>query len=77
MVFFKEKIPLECAALSEVILKIARMGGCKHRVKASPPGIKTMWTGFQLYHITDVSQYVNLNLRLIGGANGGEFNPNC
>jgi hypothetical protein len=61
-VFFKEKIPEECPVLSEVILKIAQMGGYKPARKVTPPGIKTMWTGFQ--HFTIAAQmYRNMSMK--------------
>jgi hypothetical protein len=61
-VFFKETIPEQCPALSEVILKIARLGGYKHTKHASPPGIETMWTGFQ--HFTIAAQmYRNMSMK--------------
>lgn len=60
-VYFKEKIPKECPPLSEVILKIARLGGYKQSKTGSKPGIKTMWTGFQ--HFTIAAQmYRNMSI---------------
>jgi IS4 transposase len=59
-VFFKEKIPDECPALSEVILRIAQLGGYKPKTKVSPPGIKTLWIGYQ--HFTIAAQmYRNMS----------------
>lgn len=50
-VYFGEKIPKECPKLSEILLKIARMGGYKSTSKNAPPGLKTMWHGFQQFII--------------------------
>ena len=50
-VYFKEPIPDEVPVLSEVILKIARLGGYKPKKGAKEPGIKTMWIGFQKFTI--------------------------
>lgn len=59
-VFFKEKIPDEVPVLSEVILKIAKLGGYKQTQKTTQPGIKTMWIGFQ--HFTIAAQmYRNMS----------------
>lgn len=46
-VYFKEKIPDHPPPLATIILKIARLGGYKNRKNAAPPGIKTLWIGFQ------------------------------
>ncbi len=59
-VFFKEKIPEECPALSEVILRIARLGGYKSKKKASKPGIKTLWIGYQQFTIA-AQMYRNMS----------------
>lgn len=48
-VYFKEKIPKECPRLSSVILKIAQLGGYKPSKQAKPPGIKTLWIGYQQF----------------------------
>jgi hypothetical protein len=58
-VYFKEKIPTELPSLSEVILKIARLGGYKAKKNAQPPGIKTMWLGFQGFTIA-AEMYKNI-----------------
>jgi hypothetical protein len=50
-VYFKEKMPSESPTLASVILKIARLGGYKLNKEAKPPGIKTMWIGFQSFSI--------------------------
>ena len=50
-IFFKEPIPHETPTLGEVINKIARLGGYKPNKKSKPPGIKTMWLGFQAFSI--------------------------
>jgi len=52
-VYFKETIPPRSPPLCEVILRIARLGGYKERKNASPPGIKTLWIGFQ--HFTTIA----------------------
>jgi transposase Tn5 family protein len=59
-VYFKEKIPQECPTLSEVIFRIARLGGYKPRKKSQPPGIKTMWIGFQQFTIA-ARMYQNMS----------------
>lgn len=58
-VYFKEEIPTELPSLSEVILKIARLGGYKSKKNAQPPGIKTMWLGFQGFTIA-AEMYKNI-----------------
>lgn len=50
-VYFKEPIPDKCPSLSEVLLKIARLGGYKPLTNGNPPGVETMWTGFQYFTI--------------------------
>lgn len=59
-VYFKEKIPDECPVLSEVILRIARLGGYKPIKKGRPPGIKTMWIGYQQFTIA-AQMYRNMS----------------
>lgn len=61
-VFFKEKIPKECPVLSEVILRIARLGGHKKTKNGQPPGIKTMWIGFQQFTIA-AQMYRNMSTK--------------
>lgn len=61
-VYFKEKIPQEPPALSEVILKIARLGGYKPIKNGQPPGIKTMWIGFQQFTIA-AQMYRNMSTK--------------
>ncbi|MDI9819922.1 IS4 family transposase, partial [Legionella sp. PL877] len=46
-IYLKEPLPLEPPPLAEVIIQIARMGGYKVQKKSLPPGIKSMWLGFQ------------------------------
>lgn len=46
-VYFNENIPDECPSISEVMLKIARLGGYKPNKHANQPGIKTIWIGYQ------------------------------
>lgn len=50
-VYFKEPIPKNIPTLSEVVIKIARLGGYKQKKDTKPPGIKTMWLGFQKFTI--------------------------
>jgi transposase len=59
-VFFGEKIPEKCPSLSEILLKIARMGGYKSSSKNAPPGVKTMWHGFQQFIIA-TQMYRNMS----------------
>lgn len=59
-VYLNEPIPKEIPFLSEVILKIACLGGYKPRKGASPPGIKTMWIGFQKFSVASV-MYHNMS----------------
>lgn len=59
-VFFKEKVPKEPPSLSEVIIRIARLGGYKPSKNASPPGIKTMWIGYQQFTIA-AQMYRNMS----------------
>lgn len=59
-VYFKEKIPKECPVLSDVILRIARLGGYKKTKNGQPPGIKTMWIGFQQFTIA-AQMYRNMS----------------
>jgi predicted nucleic acid-binding protein len=65
-VYFKETIPLEPPSLSDVIIKIARLGGYKPKKNANPPGIKTMWIGFQLFNVA-TQMYNNVLLRTVYG----------
>jgi Transposase Tn5 dimerisation domain/Transposase DNA-binding len=46
-VYFQEKIPQDPPPLNEVILRIAKLGGYKAKKNSSPPGVKTLWIGFQ------------------------------
>lgn len=48
-IYFKETVPKKPPLLSEIILRIARMGG--HKMKNKLPGIKTMWIGFQSFSV--------------------------
>lgn len=62
-VYFKEKIPEITPTLSEVILRIARLGGYKPTKKQiQPPGIKTMWIGFQNFTIA-AQMYKNMSTK--------------
>ena len=46
-IYFKEPIPNEVPPLSDIILRIAKLGGYKHRKDAKPPGVKIMWLGLR------------------------------
>ncbi len=59
-VYFKEKIPNECPVLSEVILRIARLGGYKLTKQGKPPGIKTLWIGYQQFTVA-AQMYRNMS----------------
>ncbi len=61
-VFFKEKIPDNPPPLCDVILKIARLGGYKPRHNAKPPGIKTMWIGYQKFTVA-AQMYRNMSTK--------------
>lgn len=58
-VYFKENIPLKAPPLAEVILRIARFGGYKNQKNAKPPGIKTMWLGWQGFTVA-AEMYKNI-----------------
>lgn len=59
-VYFNEPIPNECPSVSEVILKIARMGGYKDNKWVNPPGIKTIWIGYQQFTVA-AQMYRNMS----------------
>ncbi len=59
-VYFNEPIPNECPTVSEVMLKIARLGGYKENKWANPPGIKTIWIGYQQFTIA-AQMYRNMS----------------
>jgi hypothetical protein len=59
-VYFNEPIPSECPSISEVMLKIARLGGYKENKWANPPGIKTIWIGYQQFTIA-AQMYRNMS----------------
>jgi hypothetical protein len=59
-VYFKEKVPDESPRLSEVILRIARLGGYKPTKKGQPPGIKTIWIGYQQFTVA-AQMYRNMS----------------
>lgn len=61
-VYFKEKIPDESPILSEVILRIARLGGYKPTKNSQPPGIKTLWIGYQQFTIA-AQMYRNMSTK--------------
>lgn len=58
-VYLKEPVPSQSPSLAEVIIQIARMGGYKVQKKALPPGIKSMWLGFQALGIA-AEMYKNI-----------------
>jgi hypothetical protein len=61
-VYFNEEIPEKCPTVSEVILKIARLGGYKPTKQLNPPGIKTIWIGYQQFTIA-AQVYRNMSRR--------------
>lgn len=48
-VYFNEPIPSKAPTIAVTMQYIARLGGYKPSKKALPPGIKTFWTGFQVF----------------------------
>jgi hypothetical protein len=50
-IYFKESIPSTPPPLSEIIIRIAKFGGYKHHKRARPPGIKTLWLGWQSFTV--------------------------
>ena len=59
-VYFNEPIPNKAPSIATTMQYIARLGGYKPSKKAQPPGIKTFWTGFQVF--TPISQmYRNMS----------------
>lgn len=58
-IFLKEPIPDKPPALAEIILQIARMGGYKVQKASAPPGVKSMWLGFQALNIAS-EMYKNI-----------------
>ena len=48
-VYFNEPIPTKAPPIAMIMQYIARLGGYKPSKKAQPPGIKTFWTGFQVF----------------------------
>jgi hypothetical protein len=61
-VYFNEEIPEKCPTVSEVILKIARLGGYKPTKQLNQPGIKTIWIGYQQFTIA-AQVYRNMSRR--------------
>lgn len=59
-VYFNEPIPDECPTVSVVMLKIARLGGYKDTKWSNPPGIKSIWTGYQQFTIA-AQMYRNMS----------------
>ena len=59
-VYFNEPIPNECPTVSELMLKIARLGGYKDNKWSNPPGIKTIWLGYQQF-TTAAQMYRNMS----------------
>jgi hypothetical protein len=51
-VYLGEAIPSHPPTLKEMVISIARLGGYKPQKRAKPPGIKTMWIGFQALMVT-------------------------
>lgn len=62
-VYFKEPIPTESPSLQDVILKIARLGGYKPHKKAGPPGIKSIWIGYQQFTVAAQMYYNMLSIK--------------
>lgn len=58
-IFLKEPIPESPPPLAEVIVQIARMGGYKIQKASLPPGVKSMWLGFQALGIA-AEMYKNI-----------------
>lgn len=59
-VYFNEPIPDKPPSIATTMQYIARLGGYKPSKKAQPPGIKTFWTGFQVF--TPIAQmYRNMS----------------
>ncbi len=58
-IYLKEPLPSQPPPLAEVIIQIARMGGYKVQKNAHPPGIKSMWLGFQALGIA-AEMYKNI-----------------
>ena len=50
-VYLNEPIPLEPPAVNEVIKRIAMLGGYKPDHYSEPPGLKTMWIGYQQFTV--------------------------
>lgn len=48
-VYFNEPIPIKAPSIAITMQYIARLGGYKPSKKAQPQGIKTFWTGFQIF----------------------------
>jgi hypothetical protein len=61
-VYFNEKIPDECPTISEVMLRIARLGGYKPTKNSSSPGIKTIWIGYQQFTVA-AQMYRNMSIK--------------
>ncbi len=61
-VYFNEKIPDECPTISEVMLRIARLGGYKPTKNSSSPGIKTIWIGYQQCTVA-AQMYRNMSIK--------------
>ncbi len=60
MFILRKKYPNECPVLSEVILRIARLGGYKLTKQGKPPGIKTLWIGYQQFTVA-AQMYRNMS----------------
>ena len=59
-VYYKQKIPPSEPSVSEILLMIATLGGYKHSKHALPPGIKTMWSAFQIFYPI-AKMYLNMS----------------
>jgi hypothetical protein len=61
--YFKEPLPLDMPRVADVVQQIARLGGYKARKHDGPPGIKTLWLGFQQFTpIANMYQTMTLTL---------------
>lgn len=58
-IYLREQVPKTSPPLGEVIIQIARMGGYKVQKNSSPPGIKSVWLGFQALGIA-AEMYKNI-----------------
>jgi len=61
-VYFGEPIPKESPTIAQAVLMIARLGGYKHSKHSSPPGIKSMWIGYQQLSVA-AQVYRNISIK--------------